>query len=238
MNNYQSAKAAKTHLRSLANSAIAEHSQRFFKTGPGEYGEGDQFLGIRVPILRAESRRFSQMPLEQVLTLLKTAFHEERLFALLLLVRGFERGSLETRKIIYEAYLGNTSYINNWDLVDCSAHKIVGEYLRGKSRKPLYTLARSGNLWERRIAVIATLRFIKNDDYVDTLKISKLLLNDDEDLIHKAVGWMLREVGNRDRSVEESFLREHYHEMPRTMLRYAIEKFPQAQRQQYMKGSL
>ena len=223
-------------LRKLADPAIAEHSQRFFKTGKGEYGEGDRFLGVRVPVIRRQVSRFKDVTLQQVKALLKSAYHEERLFALLLLVDKYERGSDEEKQSIYELYLANTRYINNWDLVDSSAHKIVGSHLVDRDRSLLDTLSRYGDLWERRIAVIATMRFIRDDQYEDAIKIAENLLKDDEDLIHKAVGWLLREVGKRDISVENAFLKKHYKNMPRTMLRYAIEKFPQKERKAYLDG--
>lgn len=230
------AKSVQTHLRSLANPDIAAHSQRFFKTGLGEYGESDRFLGIRVPILRATIKQYANLKIGEAGKLLRSPYHEERLFALLLLVAQYAKSNAQNQADIYEFYLTNTEYINNWDLVDCSAHYIVGEHLKDQSRKPLYALAASASLWERRIAIISTLRFIKDGDYADVLNLSKILLQDDEDLIHKAVGWMLREVGNRDRPTEEKFLQQHYTKMPRTMLRYAIEKFPEALRQSYLHG--
>ncbi len=225
-------------LRELGDPAIAEHSQRFFKTGKGEYGEGDRFLGIRVPALRREAKRFKELSLSETKKLLRSPLHEIRLCALLILVEHFRKGNSRVRADVYRCYLDNTRYINNWDLVDGSAPQIVGGYLQDRSRRPLYRLAGSADLWERRIAVMATLTFIKNRDFEDILALAERLLADDEDLIHKAVGWMLREVGNRDRPAEEAFLERHYERMPRTMLRYAIEKFPERRRQQYLKGRL
>ncbi len=224
----------KEHLAQLANESIAEHSQRFFKTGPGQYGEGDQFLGIRVPVLRKLVPQYQEMPLEQVLELLKSPYHEERLFALLLLVRQFSRGDASKQKLLHQAYLEHTTYVNNWDLVDSSAEHLVGAYLVTRDRSLLYRLAKSKSLWERRIAVIATFYFIKRNDYQDILQIAELLLADPEDLIHKAVGWMLRELGKRELKVEEDFLQKHYQHMPRTMLRYAIEKFEKEKRLDYL----
>ncbi|MES9939555.1 MAG: DNA alkylation repair protein [Candidatus Thiodiazotropha sp. 6PLUC2] len=225
-------------LRELANPEIATHSQRFFKTGKGEYGEGDKFLGIRVPLLRQQAKTFQEMSLKEVERLLKSAYHEERLCALLLLVRKFERGDEALRGRVYQLYLKQTRYINNWDLVDSSAYHIIGGYLFEKDKAPLYQLVESPSLWERRIAIIATYHFIKRDQFQDTLILSELLLNDEHDLIHKAVGWMLREVGNRERKIEEAFLEKHYKAMPRTMLRYAIEKFPEVVRKRYLKGEI
>lgn len=223
-------------LRVLANPANAEHAQRYFKTRKGEYGEGDQFLGIRVPVLRAQVRLCEAIALEEIQKLLMSAYHEERLFALLLLVRQFAKGTAEEQTAIYRLYLTNTQFINNWDLVDSSAHKIVGSYLESRDRKILYKLARSNSIWERRIAIISTFHFIAINQFDDALKLAKLLLNDDEDLIHKAVGWALREIGKRDVTVEKAFLQVHNKNMPRTMLRYSIERFPEPIRKQYLAG--
>lgn len=224
-------------LRSLANPEIAAHSQRFFKTGKGEYGEGDRFLGIRVPVIRQQVKQFNNAALSEVHKLLMSSYHEERLCALLILVEKYAKGSIEEKEEVFDLYLANTEYINNWDLVDSSAPQIVGAFLKDKDKKLLYTMACSDVLWERRIAIMASFQFIKAGQFGATLKIAKLLLNDDEDLIHKAVGWMLREVGKRDHSVEIDFLDKHYIKMPRTMLRYAIEKFPESERQKYLKGA-
>ena len=232
------AKQISKTLKNLGDSAIAEHSQRFFKTGKGEYGEGDQFLGIRVPVLREQVKHYRSTPLPEVKKLLTSSFHEERLFALLLLVRKFSKGDDEEKTTIYQLYLENTQYINNWDLVDSSAYQIVGTYLETRERQILYQLAQSQSLWERRIAIMATFQFIRNQQFDDTLRLSELLLNDAEDLIHKAVGWMLREVGKRDMAVEKAFLKSYYKTMPRTMLRYAIEKFSKQDRQQYLTGAV
>ena len=223
-------------LRELGNAEIAQHSQRFFKTGKGEYGEGDRFLGIRVPVLRQRIRQYHDVEPEVVVELLASKYHEERLFALLLLVDKFKCGTNEERSWIYRQYLKNTQYINNWDLVDSSADKIVGAYLEPRSRKPLYTLAKSKSLWERRIAVMATFHFIRQGDFNDTLVLSELLLQDKEDLIHKAAGWMLREIGKRDIETEKQFLDRFHKAMPRTMLRYAIERLPQGDRCKYLEG--
>ena len=233
-----SAHEIQKRIRDLGNQEIARHSQRFFKTAKGEYGEGDRFLGIRVPVLRKLANQHQGTSLETVFQLLSSEFHEERLFSLLILVLQFFRGNEKERRTIYEGYLKNTRFVNNWDLVDSSAVKIVGAYLLERSRAPLYRLVHSKNLWERRISIIATFYFIKRNDVGDTLKLSEILKQDPEDLIHKAVGWMLREIGNRDRAIEEGFLKKHYREMPRTMLRYAIEKFPEDKRQAYLKGTV
>jgi len=224
-------------LRKLANPEYAIHSQRFFKTGKGEYGEGDEFLGVRVPVLRKCAKKYSELSLTEIHKLLKSVYHEERLCALFLLVQKFDDSKHE-KSVIYKLYLDNTKYINSWDLVDCSAYKIVGVYLEDKNKSPLYKLARSKDIWERRIAIISTLHFIKNKQYDDTLEISKKLLNDKEELIHKAVGWMLREVGKQDPKVEREFLLNCYKKMPRMMLRYAIEKFPEPERKKYLRGTI
>ena len=225
-------------LRSLADPEQARILQRFFKTGPGEYGEGDRFLGIRVPVLRRFAKEHRELSEKNVKVLLRSAFHEERLLALLIMVIQYRGGDEDRRREIYSLYLGSTGFINNWDLVDVTAEHIVGAHLRERSRRPLLRLARSTSLWERRIAILSTFHFIRSGDHDSTLEIAALLLHDEEDLIHKAVGWMLREVGKRDRALEERFLRTRYRRMPRTMLRYAIEKFPEPLRQRYLKGGI
>lgn len=226
------------YLRQFASKEKAKLLQGFFKTGPGQYGEGDKFLGVVVPNIRRTVKEFAGAPLPEIQKLLLSSFHEERLLALLLLVRKFEKGDDGMRKRIYTHYLKNTKYINNWDLVDLSAPKIVGPWLDGGSRSLLYHLVRSRNLWERRIAILATFPYIRKGDFVDTLAISERLLDDDEDLMHKAVGWMLREVGKKDVAVLEGFLRKNYSRMPRTALRYAIERFPEAKRQKYLRNEI
>lgn len=225
-------------LEALGDPAIAAHSQRFFKTGPGEYGEGDRFLGIRIPVIRAQVRKYRDLSMGEALRLLVSTYHEARMFSLLLLVMRFNKGDEQDKRTIYDAYLGHTAFINNWDLVDCSAHPILGGYLDGRGRKPLYVLAESESIWERRMAIMACLHFIRQHDYADALKLFDRLLNDGEDLIHKAVGWMLREIGKRDLPVEQSFLKTRYQQMPRTMLRYAIERFPEEERGRYLKGEV
>ncbi|MBT8118375.1 MAG: DNA alkylation repair protein [Gammaproteobacteria bacterium] len=231
-------KEIKQHLLSLADQDIADHSRRFFKTAAGEYGFGDRFLGIRVPAIRQTVKRYADTHLDVTTRLLKSEYHEIRLFALLLLVAQFSKADKNRRKKIYDIYLANTRHINNWDLVDSSAHKIVGVYLENNDRSVLYKLSRSDSLWERRIAIIATYHYIREDQFEDTLRISEQLLDDQEDLIHKAVGWMLREVGKRDKPAEIAFLNKHYRAMPRTMLRYAIERFSNEERQNYLRGLL
>jgi 3-methyladenine DNA glycosylase AlkD len=226
-----------TALHALASPELVVLQQRFFKTGPGQYGEGDVFLGIKVPPVRALAKRHHDVALDTITALLHSKYHEERLFALLLLMQFYERASDKDRIAAFDLYLGNTSHINNWDLVDVSSPHIVGRHLVDRPRKVLHRMARSSSLWERRIAIISTFYFIRNNDFDDTLNIAKILLNDEQDLMHKAVGWMLREVGKRDLVAEETFLLQHYHNMPRTMLRYAIERFPEQRRQQYLKGA-
>lgn len=225
-------------LRELGDSDIAAHSQRFFKTGKGEYGEGDRFLGIRVPVVRKCVTEFRRISLEDALEVLKSPFHEARLLALLVLVDKYSSGRSDSeRESVYRAYLGNTGYINNWDLVDCSAAHVVGAHLFSRDRRPIYRLVGSSDLWERRIGVMSTFYFIRQGDFADTLAVAEQLLDDPEDLIHKAVGWMLREVGNRDLETEEVFLKKHHQQMPRTMLRYAIEKLPERRRLKYLHGT-
>ncbi len=224
-------------LRDLADPQIAEHSQRYFKTGPGQYGEGDRFLGIRVPVLREQAKKFKDTPLAEVRHLLASEYHEERLCALLLLVQKFSQGDRADQKAVYELYLQNTRYINNWDLVDLSAYLIVGPYLADRDKRPIYSLTRSPSLWERRIAIISTFHFIKQNQFADSLIIAENLLMDPEDLIHKAVGWMLREIGKRNPAAQKGFLNRHCQRMPRTMLRYAIEKLPEKERLKYLKGA-
>lgn len=228
--------AIRKKLQALADPKQAANLQRFFKTGPGDYGEGDRFLGLRVPQLRKLVKEFSGISIKDIQELMHSAIHEERLLALLLMVQHFQRSDEKGREALYRCYLASTACINNWDLVDASAGHIVGGWLFDKSRQPLYRLARSASLWERRIAIMATSFFIKQGDFAETLQLAESLLHDKHDLIHKAVGWMLREVGKRDLNAEEQFLHKHYRQMPRTMLRYAIERFPEKKRQDYLKG--
>ena len=225
-------------LRQRADKSRVPGLQRFFKTGPGEYAEGDLFIGVTVPDLRRVCRECRGAAIPDILALLGSAVHEERLLALLLLVETFRRGTDETKREVYRLYLANTKFINNWDLVDSSAPHIVGAWLFTRSRAPLRRLARSSSLWERRIAIIATQFFIRNGDVGETFRIADLLLTDHHDLIHKAVGWMLREAGNRTPTAERRYLETRYPRMPRTMLRYAIEKFPEAERRRYLAGTI
>ncbi len=209
---------------------------RFFKTGPGDYGDGDRFLGVVVPNIRKIVRAHRDAAEKEVLSILHSAFHEERLTALLILVEQYKRGDDSRKKAIYDLYLANTFCINNWDLVDLTAQHIVGDYVYGKDLPVLTRLAVSKSLWERRIAILSTFHSIRKGDCREALKIAGLLLHDSHDLIHKAVGWMLREVGNRCSMESEcKFLDAHAAEMPRTMLRYAIEKFPERMRKRYLR---
>ncbi|HMI55925.1 MAG TPA: DNA alkylation repair protein [Gemmatimonadaceae bacterium] len=228
----------RAELYALAEPADAVHLQRFFKTGRGEYGEGDRFLGLRVPALRALVRKYGELDHASALEMLSSSWHEERLLALLLLVHAHSRGDDSRREKIHRAYLGHTRHINNWDLVDASAEHIVGAHLQSGHIALLERLARSKNVWERRIAIVSTFHFIKRKQFRPTLKVAELLLNDAHDLIHKAVGWMLREIGKRDRRVLDGFLLKHYREMPRTMLRYAIERHPERIRTKYLAGTI
>ncbi|MBI5729185.1 MAG: DNA alkylation repair protein [Candidatus Magasanikbacteria bacterium] len=230
-------RALQQDLQRAQNPAQAKVLRRFFKTGPGEYGEGDRFLGITVPQSRAIARKYQELPLLKIEQLLYSTLHEVRLIALLILVEQFKKGTPSEQKIIYNFYLRHVRQVNNWDLVDLTAPKIVGAYLFEKDKKILVALAHSRNLWERRIAIVSTFSFIRQDEYKNALKIAKLLIRDDHDLIHKAVGWMLREVGKRSLVTEEGFLEKYYRNMPRTMLRYAIERFPEAKRQKYLKNN-
>ena len=233
-----SAREIRSQLEALADPDQADRLQRFFKTGPGQYGQGDRFRGIKVPPLRKLAKSYQGLSLSQVSRLLRSAMHEDRLLALLILTYRFPKEKQEGRKTLFDFYLANTARINNWDLVDLSAPHIVGAYLAEGDKQPLYRLAHSSNLWERRIAIISTLYFIRLLCFDDTLRIAALLRDDRHDLIHKAVGWMLREVGKRERSVLEGFLADHYPHMPRTMLRYAIERLPEERRQDYLKGRI
>ena len=224
-------------VKKLTDNKKAKFLQRFFKTGIGEYGEGDIFAGITVPQSRSLAIKYKDLSFAQISKLLKSKIHEERLIALLILVHNFHENPLGKGRI-YEFYLKNTKHINNWDLVDLSSHEIVGEYLLDKPKSILLNLAKSKNLWEKRIAVISTFTFIREREFNTSLKIAKILIEDKHDLIQKAVGWMLREIGKRDLRQEETFLKTHYKKMGRTALRYAIEKFPEGLRQKYLLGKI
>ncbi len=227
----------KKDLKKFANPKRAKVNQWFFKTGKGEYGEGDVFIGLTMPDVRKIAKKYIHLSIKEVEQLLHSKIHEHRMVALVIWTYQFEKADNKTREKIYKAYLRNTKWINNWDLVDVTTPGIVGMFLLDKDRKILYDLAKSKNLWEKRIAILATFAFInKNKESKDTLKIAEILLDDEHDLIHKGVGWMLREVGKRvSQQKEEEFLRKHYKKMPRTMLRYAIERFDEKKRQFYLK---
>ena len=212
----------------------AKNLSWFFKTGKEEYGEGDQFLGITVPRLREISKKYQNLDLKDLQKLLDSKIHEQRLSALMILRFQYGKVDLKTKTEIVKFYLKNTKKINNWDLVDLSCHYILGNWLLDKDRRILYKLARSKNLWEKRIAVISTFAFIREKQFSDTIKISGILMNDKHDLIHKAVGWALREIGKKDKETEIKFLNKYYKAMPRTMLRYAIEKFSDSERKFYL----
>ena len=228
-------KIIQEEFKKMSDQEHAAFLQKYFKTGKGEYGEGDVFLGLRVPTIRNIAKKFNTLSIDEAKEFLQSPYHEERLFALFVLIDLFKKAKEKDRKKIYDLYLKNTNFINNWDLVDVSAGSIVGVYLFNGDKELIYVLAQSENLWERRIAIMATSYFITQNEFTDTLKIAEMLLNDKEDLIHKAVGWMLREIGKRNLEIEENFLKKHYQNMPRTMLRYAIKKFPEEKRKSYLK---
>jgi 3-methyladenine DNA glycosylase AlkD len=221
-------------LRRFASAQDAQFLQHFFKTGPSEYGEGDQFLGIRVPVVRRLVREFRGLSMADTCELLHSPIHEERLLALLMLVDAYDRGTESERAAIFRLYLDNTAYINNWDLVDGSAPGIVGRHLETRPRKVLFELARSPDVWKRRIAVLAAFRFIRRNEFAEILRLAEMLLQDRHDLIHKAVGWMLREAGKRDVTILRGFLEQYAARMPRTMLRYSIEKLPVTERRRWL----
>ncbi len=225
-------------LQAEADREKAAVLQRFFKTGPGEYGEGDHFLGVTMPKQRAIAKRFYRDSTPEDLDrLLRSGVHEYRMTALLILVIQFEKErSAERQEVLVDYYLASRVYINNWDLVDVTCYKILGPWLLERDRRILFELVREESIWSKRMAIITTMHFIRNHDHSDTLSLAEILLHHPHDLIHKAVGWMLREVGNRDGELERAFLAEHYHDMPRTMLRYAIEKFPEPERRAYLEG--
>jgi len=220
-------------LKKVSNPKKAKDLQWFFKTGKGEYGEGDIFVGIVIPDLRKIAKKYSKIVTpDDLKSFINSEIHEYRMFALLTLTY------MPLSKKIYDFYIKNLKYVNNWDLVDITTPNIVGKYLKDKDRSILYELARSEHLWKQRVSIMATFAFIKEGDYKDTLAIAEILLHHKHDLIHKAVGWMLREIGKKDQNIEEKFLKEYYKEMPRTMLRYAIERFEETKRQQYLKGEI
>src|SRR3989344_3319467 len=227
----------KSDLKKLANKEKIPLYQGFFKTNPGQYGEGDVFIGVSVPDTRKVAKKYQNVSLKIIKQLLTSKIHEERLCAFEILCFKYEKSSVEKEKRkIYNFCLKNRKGMNNWDLVDLTAPYIIGDFLsnKNKEREILYKPVKSNNLWDKRIAIISTVAFIKNNQFQDTIKISEILLNDSHDLIHKAVGWMLREVGKRDKKILLEFLNKHYKNMPRTMLRYSIEKFPEPERKKYL----
>ena len=224
----------KSELSKLSDPCRARNSSRFFKTGKGQYGEGDLFIGITVPEQRKMAKKYVNLSLDDLQELLNSKIHEHRFIALVILISKYRKAEEPRKEEIFVFYLKNTKNVNNWDLVDLSAPRIVGNYLLDKKRSVLYKLAKSNSLWERRISILSTFAFIDNNDFEDALNISGLLLHDKHDLIHKAVGWALREIGKRDQNVEEQFIAKHHLHMPRTMLRYAIEKFDEKKRKKYL----
>lgn len=230
----ETAKAARAELHKLANPEKAVFLQRFFRTGKGEYAEGDKLLGVVVPQTRRVAKLCLALPLPEIENLLSSPIHEERLLALIVMVENYRRSDDKIRKQIFKSYLGHRQYVNNWDLVDTSAPYIVGPELKGKNPPWLKKLARSKTLWDRRIAMLATFHLIREKQFKVPLEIATMLKDDEHDLIHKAVGWLLREIGKRDKAVELTFLKRHHKEMPRTMLRYAIEHFPKPERDRLM----
>jgi len=229
----------KKELQKLANPQKAKILQKFFKTGKGEYGEGDVFLGIPMSDLRQIAKQYQETDLKELEQILCSAIHEYRMVALLIASSQYKKETKkQKKKEIYKFFIKHSKQINNWDLVDVNVPGVVGDYLLDNDRAILYKFAQSKNLWQRRIAVLACYAFIRENDFKDILKISKILLNDEHDLIHKAVGWMLREVGKRDQAVLENFLQKHYQKMPRMMLRYSIEKFEEGKRKKYLKNKI
>lgn len=225
-------------MKRLASPAKAKTYARFFKTGPGDYGERDKFIGLTVPEVRKLAKEFQILPFEEIEKCLQSPIHEERLCALFILVLLYKQGTASEKKEAYNFYVKNLQHVNNWDLIDVTCEHVIGAHLELRDKKPLYRWAKSKNLWERRIAIISTFHYIKKNDFDETLKIARMLVQDKHDLIQKAVGWMLREVGKRSLIIQEEFMKEYYSIMPRTMLRYAIERFPEAKRQAYLKNQI
>lgn len=225
-------------LLSMANPEKAAFLQRFFKTGPGQYAEGDVFLGLVVPLTRSIAKANKKTPLEELQKLIESPYHEARLCALLIVVEQFKKATPEEQERLYRFYLSNATRINNWDLVDVTCPHVVGAYLLDKDRSPLHALARSENLWEQRIAIVSTLTLIRHREYADTLALAEYFLSHRHDLIHKAVGWMLREVGKKDRDTLTAFLERQASRLPRTALRYAIEHYPADQRLYFLKKKI
>lgn len=239
-NSNLTAPAIRAALEQEADTDKARHQQRFFKTGPGGYGEGDRFIGVTLPVQRRIAKKYRDTPVSELAAMLGSEIHEHRQTALLIMVESYKlkKASEGRRRELVQLYLDKMDSVNNWDLVDSSAHYILGPWMLAEpeQRQLLYTLARTEKLWHQRIAIMTTFAFLRAGEFEDTFKLADLLLDHPHDLIHKAVGWMLREVGNRDRAAEESFLKPRYKSMPRTMLRYAIERFPEELRQSYLKG--
>lgn len=234
--------SAKRELHKIKNLDYAQQAQRFFKTGKGEYGEGDLFLGVRMPKIREIAKEYKDLELVEIDLLVKSKWHEERILGLIILVNQYTKYKKNEKTItnatqIYNYYLTIFEYVNNWDLVDSSCHKIIGPELLTSSKQVLHKWAKSNHLWTRRIAMMTTFYFIKRGQYIDALILAKTLLHDKEDLIQKVVGWMLREIGNMDKSVEDEFLKKYHQKMPRTMLRYAIEKYPKYERKKILEGT-
>ena len=225
-------------IKEESNKQQAKSLKWFFKTGVGEYGEGDVFAGIKMPVQRKIAKEFENLDYDNIKELVGSKIHEERMIGFLILQGKYEKGNEKEKEKVFKFYIRNRKGINNWDLVDISAPKIVGEHLLNQDKKLLYQFAHSKNLWERRIAILSTFTFIRAEKFEPTFKISDILLDDDHDLIHKAVGWMLREIGKRDLNAEEKFLKPRYKKMPRTMLRYAIEKFPEVKRKKYLSSKI
>ncbi len=236
MEKQMTAALARKALHRYASARKAGILRSFFKTGAGQYGEGDIFIGVKVPETRTIAGTFQALPVPEILKLLHSAIHEERLLALLILIRQYEKNNPQAKRTIVNLYLDNTRYINNWDLVDLSAPRILGDWLTLAPKDILYTLAGSLCLWERRIAIVSTYAFIRRQQFADTFRLADILINDRQDLIHKATGWMLREAGKREQRALEDFLAPRYKKMPRTMLRYAIERFEEKKRKEYLKG--
>lgn len=228
----------KQEFEELADLQRAASSEWFFRTGPGEYGEGDKFLGLTVPVQRRLARRYAALALNSIASLLRSPYHEHRLTALLILVGRYQRGEEPVKQAAFDFYVEHRAFVNNWDLVDSSAPYIVGEQLLRRSRRILYKWARSTSLWERRIAIVATAAFIRRGDLADTIALAEQLLSDEHDLIHKATGWMLREAGKKDEEAVRQFLKAHYPELPRTLLRYAIERWPEEKRKAALHGEM
>ena len=230
---------ASEEIRELADEEIAKNSLRFFKTDKGQYGFGDIFLGVRAPKIRLIAKKHIDISIADMKTLIQSKYHEERFLGLIILVNKYAKTKdKKNRNQLYKIYVSSFKYINNWNLVDVTCPHVTGKHLIDKDRTILYKWAKSEDLWTKRIAMVSTFSFIRKNDLEDTFKIAEILLHDEHDLIHKAVGWMLREAGKRDLKREETFLKKYYKTMPRTMLRYAIEKFPETKRQKYLKGTI